>query len=96
MRRSNSPVIWLNLVSSHVQQRSELNFGDALQLTKVETFAVTDVTSIVVHWISDGTGAFKQLGGRETVLVEWLVVRTAGLSEAGLEFWAVERGDIGD
>lgn len=74
LSKTRLPVIRLNLVPRHVQQRCELNLGDALQLVEVETFAVADVTGVVVHWISDGTGAFKQLGGWESILVKWLVV----------------------
>ena len=57
-----------------MQQRCKLNLGDAPQLAEVETFTVADVTGVVVHRIGNGTGAFKQLGSRETILVEWLVV----------------------
>lgn len=69
-----SPVIRLNLVSGHMQQRRKLNLGDAPQLAEIETFTIADIAGFVVHWIGDGTCALKQLGGRETVLVEWLVV----------------------
>lgn len=57
-----------------MQQRRELNLGDAPQLIEVEALTIADVTGVVVHWIGDGTGAFEQLGGWETVLVERLVV----------------------
>lgn len=57
-----------------MQQRRELNFGDAPQLVEVETFAFAEVTGVVIHRVSDGAGAFEELGSWETVLVERLVV----------------------
>jgi len=57
-----------------MQQRRKLDFGNAPELVKVETFAVAEVTAVVIHWVGDRTGAFEELGGWETVLVEWLVI----------------------
>ena len=57
-----------------MQQGRKLNFGDAPELVKVETFAVAEVTGVVIHWVGDGAGALEELGGRETSLMEWLVV----------------------
>lgn len=57
-----------------MQQRRKLNLGDAPQLVKVETFAIAEIPGVVVHRIGDGAGAFEELGGWESVLVEWLVV----------------------
>ena len=69
-----SPLLRLNLVSGYVQQCCKLDFGDAPELVKVETFTVAEVTAVVIHWVGDWTGAFEELGGRETVLMEWLVI----------------------
>jgi len=50
----------------------------------------------VVHWVGDGTGAFEELGGWEAVLVEGLVVRTAGWGKTELKFWTVKGRNVGD
>lgn len=57
-----------------MQQCRKLDFGGTPQLVEVEAFALAEITRVVVHWVGDGTGAFKELGGWETVLVERLVV----------------------
>ena len=93
---SQSPVIRLDLVPSGVQQRRELNFGDAPQLVEVETLAVADITGVMVHWVGDGTGTFEELSGWETILMERLMIRTADLGEAEVELWARKRGNVGD
>ena len=69
-----SPFLRLDLVSGCVQQRCKLSFGDAPQLVEVETLAVTDITGVVVHWVSDRTGTFEELSSWETILVEWLMI----------------------
>ena len=69
-----SPVLRHKLVSGDVQQRRKLNLCNAPQLVKVETFALANITSVVVHRVSDGADAFEELSGWETVLVERLVI----------------------
>lgn len=40
----------------------------------VETLVVADVTGVVVHRVGDGTGAFEELSGWETILMERLTI----------------------
>ena len=88
---SQSLVLRLNLVPSGVHQRRKLNLGDAPQLVEVETLAVADITSVMIHWVSNGTSTFEEMSGWEAVLMERLMIRTADLSEAEVELWAIKR-----
>ena len=91
-----SVILLLNLVPGHMQQSRKLDLGDAPQLVEVKTFPFAEIPAVMVHWVSDGTGAFKELRGWESILMERLVVRTAGWGEADLELWAVKRGNVPD
>jgi len=57
-----------------MQQCRKLNFGDAPQLAEVEPVTLAEITSVVVHRVSDGTGAFEELGCWEAVLMEGLMI----------------------
>ena len=69
-----SPVLRLDLISRSVQQRRELDLGDAPQLVKVEILPIADIAGIMIHRVGDRACTFEELSGREAVLVERLVV----------------------
>ena len=64
-----------------MQQRLELNPGEAPQLAGVGAFAFADVVDVVVHWVNNGTGVLKRLAGWKVILMKQLAVRTTGRRE---------------
>jgi len=85
-----------DFVSSCVKQSSHLDFGYAPQLVEIKVVSLAEITRVVVHGIYDRTCAFEQLGGREALFVETLVITAARGCEPDSQFGTVDRGDVSD